>query len=532
VDEVLIEASAAGSSATCPGCGTESVRVHGRYQRSLRDTPLGGAPVVIRLRIRRFLCTAADCGRRTFAEQIDGLTSPHARYSPPLRAALTCIAVAAAGRPGARLAGNLGMSVGRDRLLGLLRAVSEPDIGEVTVLGVDDFALRRGNTYCTILLDMATHRPIDVLPGRDAEPLAEWLRAHPEVQIICRDRAGAYADGARTGAPQATQVADRWHIWHNLGEAVDKTVTAHHACVRSGLAGPSPAAAQAEEQLPTDAPPPAIAAPSPLPDTNGMLDVCGRERRLVVRTRQRYTDVQQLLTQGHSLEAICQQLELDRGTVRRFARAESVEELLVKATNRTGRLDGYTEHLDNRFHAGTTDAVALHAELRQLGFTGSVQTVRRYLHPLRANAVATATRRLPSPPRPSVPKPRHITRWIMSDPNRLDPDDQAQLDKALACCPELHATAGHVRDFADLMHKHRGDRLPDWMNQVQANPLPAFHSLITGLRRDLAAVTAGLTLHWSSGPVEGNVNRVKTIKRQMYGRAAFSLLRKRILLAG
>jgi transposase len=263
-----------------------------------------------------------------------------------------------------------------------------------------------------------------------------------------------------------------------------------------------------------------------------MRDVCGRERRLVIRTRQRYTAVQQLLTEGHSLNAICQQLQLDRGTVRRFARAGSAEELLVKATNRTGKLDKYTEHLHTRFSAGITDAVTLHAELRQVGFTGSVQTVRRWLHPLRGDQ--PRVRQVPTPSCPAVPKPRLITRRIMTDPQHLDPDETDQLTNALASCPELHATARHVRDFADLMNKHRGDRLPDWMQRVQADPLPALHSLITGLRRDtqgLAAVTAGLTLNWSSGPAEGNVNRIiKTIKRQMYGRAAFPLLRKRILL--
>ncbi len=515
------------ATADCPDCGTTAARVHGRYERVLRDAPLAGRSVVIRLAVRRFVCDAAGCRRRTFAEQVPGLTTPHARYSPPLRGALTAIAVALAGRAGARLAAALGMAVGRDTLLNLLRRLPDPQPGTVDVLGIDDFALRRGHMYGTVLLDMRTHRPVDVLPGRDADPVADWLRAHPGVEIVCRDRAGAYADGARTGAPEATQVADRWHVWHNLGEAVDKTVAAHHACLRAAAAVAAPTTNPPAETTSVPAPAPATDDSGPVPQPDGVRDACGRERRLVVRTRQRYAAVQQLVAEGHSLNQICHQLQLDRGTVRRFARATSVEELLVKATNRTGKLDGYTSHLHTRIRDGVADAVVLHAELQHLGFTGSVQTVRRFLHPLRGTAPRPSQ---PVSPRPEVPKPRHLTRWIMTDPPHLDAEQTDQLAKALAACPELRATAEHVREFAGLMNKHRGDRLTAWIHRVQADPLPALHSLITGLRRDLDAVVAGLTMPWSSGPVEGNVNRIKTIKRQMYGRASFPLLRKRILL--
>ncbi len=494
-----------------------AARVHGSYLRSLRDAPLAGVAVLIRLRVRRFLCRAAGCGRRTFVEQIPGLTTPHARYSPPLRAALTSVAVAVAGRCGSRLATTLGMPAGRDTLLGLLRAVPEPAVGEIAVLGVDDFALRRGHVYATILIDMATHRPVDVLPGRDSEPLADWLRTHPGVRVICRDRAGAYADGARAGAPDAVPVADRWHLFHNLGEAVDKTIAAHHACIRAH------AIAETTTSEPTPAPVEAVSDPLPMPEPAGLRDACGRERALVARTRDRYAAVQRLAAAGYSIGAIGVELDLDRSTVRRFARASTVDELLVKATNRTGVLDGHAEHLTARFAAGITDTAILHAELRERGYTGSIQTIRRYLHPLRDPAVTPAVR---VTPRPAVPKPRRITRWIMADP-----DDRTQLATVVAACPELQALARHVRDFADLMNKHRGDRLPDWIHAAEADNLPHLHSLITGLKRDLDALTAGLTLTHSSGPVEGNVNRVKTIKRQMYGRASFTLLRKRIILA-
>jgi hypothetical protein len=318
-----------------------------------------------------------------------------------------------------------------------------------------------------------------------------------------------------------------------VGEAVDKTVTAHHACVRAAMtaetgqatspdpdAGPQPA----RDTEPAADPEPAAIAAEP----DGSLDVCGRERQLVVRTRERYAAVQQLLADGASLAEIGRQLELERGTVRRFARATSLDELLVKAINRASLLDGYTHHLTSRFTDGVTNANILHTELAALGFTGSIQTIRRWLHPLRAAAPTLAAPRLAPP---TVPKPRHITRWIMTDPQRLTPEQHAQLADTLVSCPELQAVAGHVRDFADLMNKHHGDRLPDWMLRVQADDLPALHSLVTGLRRDLDAVTAGLTMIWSSGPVEGAVNRIKTIKRSMYGRAGFDLLRRRILLS-
>jgi hypothetical protein len=293
------------------------------------------------------------------------------------------------------LATALGMPVGKDTLLKLLRELPDPQVGQVTVLGVDDFALRKGHVYGTVLLDMHTHRPVEVLAGRDGEPLAAWLRDHLGVEIICRDRAGAYAEGARDGAPETTQVADRWHIWHNVAEAVDKTVAAHHGCVRAAAARTTSAAKPQPEALsePQAAPEPEAqlgAEPASDVEPPDERDVCGRERALVARTRERYTTVQRLLAEGASLGAIAGQLSLDRGTVRRFARATSVEELLTMAVNRSSVLDGYTEHLTTRFAAGVTDAVTLHAELRTLGFTGSVQTVRRYLRPLRTTQATAA----------------------------------------------------------------------------------------------------------------------------------------------
>ncbi|MEV4362696.1 ISL3 family transposase [Nonomuraea sp. NPDC049625] len=516
-DYVLVTAHTSGEPAPCRACGTISSRVHGRYRRLLHDLPAAGRPVLIALTMRRLTCQNPACPVRTFAEPVPGLTQRYARRTNLLRRLLELMALALAGRAASRLLERLGVRVGRDTLIGLVRALPDPEIGQVTVLGVDDFAKKRGHSYATVLINMDTHQPIDVLDDRTADALEQWLRDHPGVQVICRDRAGAYAAGAKAGAPEAIQIADRFHLWQNLCDMVEKTVI---AC-RADLRQPHPDDAEPAQENSGDQQLDNALTPEPMPDQTP-----ATECRLIVRTRERYAAVQELAAKGWTISAIARKLRLDRHTIRKFARAESVEDLLTKATGRSDLLTPYQPYLLERFRGGCTDAARLTQEIRAQGYRGSPQTVRKYLHPFRSAATAAHT---PS----SAPTVREVTRWITSHPEHLTTDDQTRLADLRSRSPRLDATASHVTTFATMMTTLTGTKesLHAWMAAVDADDLPALHSFTHGLRRDLDAVVNGLTLPYSSGAVEGNVTRVKNLKRSRYGRANLDLLRKIILCA-
>jgi transposase len=527
-DAVVISASCIASPQCCPACGSVSSRVHGGYSRTVADGAAGGRPVLIILRVLRFLCLDPSCPKVTFAVQEDGLTSRYCRRSVPLTGMLTGFGLELAGRAGSRLAARLGIAAHPSTILRLVAGLPEREAATAPeILGIDDFALRKGHVYGTVLVNMDTGDVVDMLPDREAATVEAWLKEHPGTAVICRDRAGAYAEAASAGAPDAIQVADRWHLWHNLAGYAEKTASRHRACLLAagreaqdgddqqegegegeGEGLPGGSCPDQENQLPPD----------------GFLDAHGRERRLVTRTRERYADIRARLDAGQSQAAISRDTGLTAKTVRRFARAESIDELLVKAVTRESKLDEFKPYLCQRWNDGVRDAAVLHAELREWGWTGSVKTVRRYVAPFRKTA-------LPAEPPPAVPKTRQITRLLLTRPDHLQPGEQAQLADIRAQCPHLDSLVGHIGAFAEMMANLTGAAdLDAWLAAVEADDQPELHSFATGVRNDKEAVINGLTLPCSSGRVEGIVNKVKMIKRQMYGRAGFALLRRRVIL--
>ncbi|MGP3919067.1 ISL3 family transposase [Nonomuraea sp. 10N515B] len=517
-DTVTIITRDGATQAACRSCGTITTRRHGSYRRRLHHDAVEGHAVVVEVEVTRFRCDNPGCDLGTFTAELPGLAQRRQRRTPSLRAVLELVARAAGGRMGSRIAADLGVvsTASRISLIRLLRALPQRPPGEVRTLGVDDFATRRGHTYGTVLVDMDTNTVIDLLTDREADTLAAWLTGHPEVEVICRDRAGAYADGAARGAPNATQVADRFHLWKNLIDYVDKTVARH----RADLAEPHP------EQD-------ANGTPESLPASAAVFDEALAARRqdgrIVPRTTERHQAVHERLALGHSHSQIARDLGINRATVRRFARAADPEELLVRSAPgiRSSPIDNYTDYLHHRWNQGCHNAAHLTEEIKERGYRGSPQTVRRYLQHFRTTGSD------PLPAKPTTPSTRQVTRWLCTHPDRLDPDDQAKFQDILTRSPPLDATAGHVATFAAMLTGRTGtaENLAAWMAAVDADDLPHLHSFTNGLRRDLDAVINGLTLPHSSGAVEGIVNKIKAIKRQMFGRANFDLLKIRILYA-
>ncbi|MCX5207641.1 ISL3 family transposase [Streptomyces sp. NBC_00237] len=503
VDDVVhVVARTRDTAVLCPDCAAPSQRVHSAYERHLADGPVGDQPVRIDLSVRRLYCENTACPRRTFVEQVDGLTVRYGRQTPAFRRVLEAVAVALAGRCGARFATILHSVVSRMTLLRLVMAMPDPSWTVPKVLGVDDFATRRGQHYGTVLIDCETSQPLDLLPGRDATTLAVWLRAHPGSEIICRDRAGSYADGARTGAPHAIQVADPFHLLQNLGTAVERCVRQHNACLKT-----------------------------PEADENGIVHIPFAEPEhttkemspIEARLRQRHAIIHSLLDQGHGIREIARELHMGGNTVRKAARAETPEQILNgRHQPRPSQLDPFKDHLDRRWAEGQTNAILLHQELKELGYPGSYQIISDYLRPRRRQRI-----RIVGPAQPGV---RQVTGWMMRNPDHLRDDEREQFTGVLARCPELTAAERLVRSFAEMLATRSGQHLKDWTVAVQAENLPGLHTFAHGLEKDWDAVLQGLTTRWNSGPVEGRVNHIKMIKRQMFGRAKLPLLRKRVLL--
>ncbi|QDV71892.1 Transposase [Botrimarina mediterranea] len=428
--------------------------------------------------------------------------------------ALRAIAMACGGLPGARLANRLGMVTSGDSLLRLLRRGSSETPPCPRVLGVDDFAFRKRSTYGTILCDLVRRRPVDLLPERSKESLSAWLLKHPGVEVISRDRGEYYRQGASEGAPEAIQVADRWHLLGNLREALARWLGRCSGEWRVAAAGES---ASSHSGVSTVAPPQV---------TKGELSTARRELRL-----QRYEESRRLSREGLDNRQIGRLLGLHAVTVRKFIEADSFPERVDPA--RTRLTDAFLEHLKKRWEQGCHVAQTLYSEIRSLGYVGSYDAVRRRVAPWRDAArdrkAAVVAGSCVASNRLSADQ----LAWLLVQPSKDRTAEGEAVLHRLSLLGESWSKAIELaRAFPEAMRDQDGAAFDGWLERALREVVPReVRRFAQGLTRDLAAVRMAFTSSWSNGQTEGHVNRLKTIKRQMYGRASFDLLRIRFLNA-
>jgi transposase len=515
-------------TAVCPRCGTSSDRIHSRYRRTVADLPCQDRVVALRLIVRKFCCLQPDCPQTIFCERLPDLLAPHARCTDRLTNAHRAIGLALGGEAGARLAERLTMPTSPDTLLRRIKGAAEQLSEPVRFVGLDDWAWRKGHHYGTILVDLERGRVIDLLPDRDQATVERWLREHPEVEVVSRDRWSAYAQAAANAVPDAMQVADRWHLLKNLREALERLFERHASVIEAML--------PATQSLPTRDPAamvaPSAAAPSacPKPPPPDELSPTRAARRGKRRERvEQFEHVQALHRQGYSSRRIAKEVGLSRTTVLAYLRRESCPDWRAGRWRRS-ELDRYREWIDGRICEGCTNAAELYRELQERGCRLGPAAVRKFVRKRFAAAGrhrgAAGSPQPPAPPRPSA---RQLSFAWASRPESRTAVEQARVAAIRAAAPALAEGMDLADAFAALLRRQAEKTLTEWLQQAEACAVPELRRFAQGVRRDEAAVQAAVTQPWSNGPVEGQINRLKLIKRSMYGRAGFRLLQARVL---
>ena len=519
---LVLEVAGDARSATCPLCGQISSRRHGRYRRWIADCPSFGRPVTLIVEIQRFKCANPYCSQRTFSERIEALAATGRRRTIRLAEALRALGYALGGQAAARLAARLGMGISGATVLRELRrkgCVSPTTIS--TVIGIDDWALARGHRYGTIVVDLERRRPIELLAERDGATVKAWLNTQPHIEIVARDRGGAYADAVRTAVPDAVQVADRWHLLANLRDAVERLLMRCASKLREA------AQQQASQVLSVESiPPPAVLAEP----ANPILTAAQRHSKARRQHRlERYEEVVRRQGNGESIRAIGLAMDIDRRTVRGFVRAGSFPEQARRGP-RASLLDAHRAYLEARIAAGCRNAMQVWRELRARGFTGGRSIVRAAFAQLR---VAGCDRR-PDVQRTSAPSARRACAWVLGwQERKLTPvqrDDRQRFVQTLCSLePAVAVTRELALRLLGLVRNRDLEGFDRWLPQARSCAAPDLQRFAAGLEADLPAVRAAFSSPWSSGQVEGQINRLKYLKRQMYGRAKLDLLRIRVL---
>ncbi|MCQ0401449.1 ISL3 family transposase, partial [Escherichia coli] len=496
-------------TAQCPECFKRSDSVHSCRRRRIQHLPCSGHTLWLVFSVRHWYCRNPACSRKIFAESLAPFAGSHQQSSQALQNLQRQLGLIAGGEAGKRAATAVGLRCSADTLL--RRVINTPETKQSGAphVGIDEWAWHRGHRYGTLIVNLDTHRPLVLLPGRDQRTLAAWFRKYPEIQVVSRDRSGVYATAAREGAPQARQVADRWHLLKNIGDALERMMYRHIPLIRL----------VASELSPKKSPDPEPSVPAASLRHPERLKQQTRKKR-----HQRWTEVMALHNKGCSFREISRITDLSRVTVSRWVRSGTFPEMSTRPPKR-GLLDPWREWLKEQRESGNYNASRIWREMVARGFTGSETIVRDAVAKWRKgwNPPVTTAVRLPSVSR--------VSRWLMPWRITKDEENYASRFVSLMCEkePELKIAQQLALEFYRILKTQNKSQLSSWFTRVHESGSAEFRRVAAGMEADAAAICEAISSRWSNGVVEGHVNRLKMLKRQMYGRAGFELLRQRVM---
>jgi transposase len=526
-NQIDIYAASVRTQGICPNCGERSTRVHSYYGRAPADFPIAACRVRLHLRVKRFRCLTEGCSRATFVDEFPHVLEKYARRTVRLYQAQEDIAFALGGEAGRHLADQLHMPISGDTLLRMIRDAPAQPALEPGVIGVDDWAKRRGRVYGTILVDLERHQVIDLLADRTAGTLAEWLRSHPEVNIVTRDRSLEYARGISAGAPQAIQVADRWHLLVNLREALQRLLDR----IRPELNALVPEANSAKEEK--------IPALRRRPRSQ-QAEITRQSRQ---QQRQAlHAKIHRLRNKEIPIRTMARQLGKSPTTIYKYLAMPEFPQKFARK-HISSILNPYRDYLGQRWQAGCRNARQLWREIRQRGYPGTYRQVSRWAYERRETPAPTTPRKhleenhqgqlvlstvRPNSEKQPLPVARRLV-WLFLHPAEKLEADEVALRQSLLNHAVLQQGCELVYEFQQMIYKRDSNKFADWLQACETSKIPEFMNLAAGMKKDYDAIKEALSSRWSNGQTEGQVNRLKLLKRQMYGRANLDLLTSRFL---
>ena len=527
-DRLTLSLSSTQAIVPCPLCGGLTQRVHSHYERTLADLPCGHFRLRLILLVCKFFCPNAECRRRIFTERLPEVAAPWARKTVRFIQQLQSIGLALGGTAGSRLGDRLGYASSGSTLLNHLRRLPLPTFKTPKALGVDDFAFRKGHNYGTILVDLETHQPIALLADRKAETLIEWIQAHPGIEVFSRDRSKIYKSAMDKSAPDAVQVADRFHLVKNLCEALERAFGHYRTELK--------AAEQSQQQMKITAAPEetVIAISKPTAIERSQQQIRKNQQRKIDKQR----EIKTLRAQGWPQYAVAQKVGVSTRTVERYGNQPDFPKMPARLpTFGRSLLDPYKQQLLEYWNSGLREPSMLIALLKPVGYEGSLRTLQRYISGLREAQGLPPTRvkvrhQLPKVIDSQSPPftPRQAAYLVVLKPENRQAEETDLLEQLVKQHPDLARLVELADEFLQLIRQRQAELLDSWLLKAASSSIKSLQTFAKGLFDDYAAVKASMCTEWSNGPVEGLNNKLKMLKRQMYGRASLDLLAKRFIM--